>query len=99
MHNVRAILLWSIFIRYYAVIMIIRKTKLNSVASVREQLYRPSDRHLPAKLVATFADRGCHVVSVTDPPAFETGTATFSFKWLLSFSFEAKWTPFKTHYF
>jgi hypothetical protein len=31
------------------------------------ELYRPSDRHLSAKLVPTFADRGCHVVSVTDP--------------------------------
>jgi hypothetical protein len=29
--------------------------------------YRPSDRRLLAKLVPTFADRGCHVVSVTDP--------------------------------
>jgi hypothetical protein len=29
-------------------------------------LYRPSDHRLPAKLVPTFADRGCHVVSVTD---------------------------------
>jgi hypothetical protein len=29
--------------------------------------YRPSDRRLSAKLVPTFADRGCHVVSVTDP--------------------------------
>jgi hypothetical protein len=34
--------------------------------SVRE-LYRPSDHSLSAKLVPTFADRGCHVVSVTDP--------------------------------
>jgi hypothetical protein len=31
------------------------------------ELYRPSDRRLSAKLVPTFADRGCHVVSVTDP--------------------------------
>jgi hypothetical protein len=31
------------------------------------ELYRPSDRSLSAKLVATFADRRCHVVSVTDP--------------------------------
>jgi hypothetical protein len=31
------------------------------------ELYRPSDRRLPAKLVLIFADRGCHVVSVTDP--------------------------------
>jgi CBS-domain-containing membrane protein len=31
------------------------------------ELYQPSDRHLWAKLVPTFEDRGCHVVSVTDP--------------------------------
>jgi hypothetical protein len=32
-----------------------------------KELYRPSDRRLSAKLVPTFADRGCYVVSVTDP--------------------------------
>jgi hypothetical protein len=31
------------------------------------ELYRPSDRRLYAKLVPTFADRGCRVVSATDP--------------------------------
>jgi hypothetical protein len=31
------------------------------------ELYQPNDRRLSAKLVPTFADRGCHVVSVTDP--------------------------------
>jgi hypothetical protein len=31
------------------------------------ELYRPSDRRLSAKWLPTFADRGCHVVSVTDP--------------------------------
>jgi hypothetical protein len=31
------------------------------------ELYRQSDRSLSAKLVPTFEDRGCHVVSVTDP--------------------------------
>jgi hypothetical protein len=31
------------------------------------ELYRPSDRRLFAKLVPTFADRRCHVVSVTHP--------------------------------
>jgi hypothetical protein len=31
------------------------------------ELYRPSDRCLPMKLVPTFADRGCSVISVTDP--------------------------------
>jgi hypothetical protein len=29
--------------------------------------YRPSNRRLSAKLVPIFADRGCHLVSVTDP--------------------------------
>jgi hypothetical protein len=31
------------------------------------ELYRQTDYHLSAKLVPNFADRGCHVVSVTDP--------------------------------
>jgi hypothetical protein len=31
------------------------------------ELYRPSDLRLSAKLVPTLVDRGCHVVSVTDP--------------------------------
>jgi hypothetical protein len=31
------------------------------------ELYRPSDRRLSAKIVPTFADRGCNVVGVTDP--------------------------------
>jgi hypothetical protein len=31
------------------------------------ELYGPSDFHLSEKLVPTFADRGCHMVSVTDP--------------------------------
>jgi hypothetical protein len=44
------------------------KTKLRGLQSASE-LYRPSDRHLSAKLVPTFADRGSRVVSATDPPA------------------------------
>jgi hypothetical protein len=31
------------------------------------ELYRPSGRRLSAKLLPTFANRGCHMVSVTDP--------------------------------
>jgi hypothetical protein len=31
------------------------------------ELYRPSDSRLSAKRLSTFADKGCHVVSVTDP--------------------------------
>jgi hypothetical protein len=30
---------------------------------------------------------------------FQTGTATFSFKELLSCTHEVEWTPFQTHYF
>jgi hypothetical protein len=48
------------------------------------ELYRPSDRCMSAKLVPTFADRGCRVVSATDPQGsilvFQTGTATLSSK-------------------
>jgi hypothetical protein len=31
------------------------------------ELYRQSDRRFSAKWLPTFADKGCHVVSVTDP--------------------------------
>jgi hypothetical protein len=41
------------------------KTKLRGFR--RQELYRPSDRRLSAKLVPTFADKGCRVVSATDP--------------------------------
>jgi hypothetical protein len=41
----------------------IKKTLLLESAS---ELYRLSDRSSPAKLVPTFAHRGCHVVSVIE---------------------------------
>jgi hypothetical protein len=48
------------------------------------EFYRPSDRHLSVKLVSTFADRGCPLVSVTDPHCrildFLDEAATFSSK-------------------
>jgi hypothetical protein len=40
------------------------KTELRGLSA--SELYRPSDRRLSVKLVPTFADRGCHVVSVTN---------------------------------
>jgi hypothetical protein len=43
------------------------QTKLRGFYSTSE-LYRLSDRLLSAKLVPTFAGRGCRVVSATDPP-------------------------------
>jgi hypothetical protein len=42
----------------------VTKTPWSESAS---ELYRPSDRCLSAKRLPTFADRGCHVVNVTDP--------------------------------
>jgi hypothetical protein len=57
---------------------------LTKTFSSASELYQPSDRRLSAKLVPTFADRGCRVVSATEPPAinsvFLTGAAIFSFK-------------------
>jgi hypothetical protein len=60
------------------------------------ELYRPSDHRLSVKLVPTFEDKECHVISVTDPTA---GAATYPFKYLLNCTHEAEWTPFQTHYF
>jgi hypothetical protein len=40
--------------------------ELNSVACSPSELYLLSDRRLSAKLVPTFADRGCRVVSATN---------------------------------
>jgi hypothetical protein len=43
------------------------KTKQTPWPLSASELYRPSDRRLSTKLVPTFADRGCRVVSATDP--------------------------------
>jgi hypothetical protein len=47
---------------------------------------------LSAKLVPTFADRGIHVVSVTDPHCRVLGFVDRS-------RYEAEWTLFQTNYF
>jgi hypothetical protein len=51
---------FKIFIHFYYL-------KLTPWSESASKLYRPSDRRLSAKWLSTFADRGCHVVSVTDP--------------------------------
>jgi hypothetical protein len=43
-----------------------QKKKLRGF-SPQSELYPPSDRRLSAKLVPTLADRGCRVVSATNP--------------------------------
>jgi hypothetical protein len=44
-----------------------RRIKHWHILSKYVTLYRPSDRRVPAKLVPTLADRGCRVVSATNP--------------------------------
>jgi hypothetical protein len=44
-----------------------QKNKQTPWSESASELYRPSDRRLSAKCLPTFADKGCHVVSVTDP--------------------------------
>jgi hypothetical protein len=69
------------------------------MAWVRERTI-PNDRHLSTKLVPTFTDRGCHVVSVTDPYgrilSFLDRSCYFFFQVA---PHEAEWTPFQTHCF
>jgi hypothetical protein len=76
-----------------------KKTQCPESAS---ELYRPSDRRLSAKLLPTFADRGCHVVSVTDPYVSIVGfldrSRYFFFQAALIYTHEAKWAPFQTNY-
>jgi hypothetical protein len=48
----------------FSIFTVKKKTPWSESAS---ELYRPSDRRLSAKWLPTFAERGCHVVSVTDP--------------------------------
>jgi hypothetical protein len=49
-------------VKWFALLKL--KTPWSESAS---ELYRPSDRRLSAKRLPTCADRGCHMVSVTDP--------------------------------
>jgi hypothetical protein len=56
----------SVNISWFSHIMNISITTNNKLCSLSE-LYRPSYRCLSANLVPTFADRGCCVVSTTNP--------------------------------
>jgi hypothetical protein len=48
----------------FSLIHYLKKTLWSESAS---ELYRPSDRRLSAKSLPTFAYKGCHMVSVTNP--------------------------------
>jgi hypothetical protein len=53
---------------YLTFLSVKKKTKNKTPWSESEsELYWPSDRRLSEKRLPTFADRGCQVVSVTDP--------------------------------
>jgi CBS-domain-containing membrane protein len=49
------------------VILISTTIQMLGILTYSVALVRPSDGRLSEKLVPTFADRGCHVVIVTDP--------------------------------
>jgi hypothetical protein len=61
-----------------------KKKKKTPWPESANELYRPSDRRLSAKRLPTFVDKGCHVVSVTDPYGrvlgFLGGSRYFSIK-------------------
>jgi hypothetical protein len=44
-----------------------QKQKQTPLSESASELYRLSDRRLSVKRLPTFADKGCHVVSVTNP--------------------------------
>jgi hypothetical protein len=72
-----ALLFMPLVISHHLLNVFVQLAKKNGIQTNNKQqnpwsesaseLYRPSDRRLSAKLLPTFADRGCHVVSVTDP--------------------------------
>jgi hypothetical protein len=55
---------YSTLITYHPELVL--KTKLRGLSPLANYI-EPSDRRLSAKLVLTFAETGCYVVSVTDP--------------------------------
>jgi hypothetical protein len=69
-----------------------------TVALVHNEIYRPSDRRLSAKLLPTFADRACRMVSATDLHChildFLDRSRYFIFQVASELYSEADWTPF-----
>jgi hypothetical protein len=61
------------------------------------ELYRSSDRRLSSKSMPTFVNRGCHVVSVTDPYGSILGFLDpncYFFFQVAPQLYEAEWTRF-----
>jgi hypothetical protein len=55
------------FVGHNHVVLVIHLLQRTPWPESASELYRPSDRRLSPKLVRTFADKECYVVSVTDP--------------------------------
>jgi hypothetical protein len=78
-----------------------KQTKQTPWSESASELYRPSNRRFSAKWLPTSADKGCHVVSVTDPCSGILGfldRSRYFFIKLLSCTHEAECAPFQTHY-
>jgi hypothetical protein len=74
----------------------IELTKLAPWPESASELYRLSDRRLSAKLVPTFANLRCHLVSVKDPYGRILGFLDWSryfFQAAPQFTHEAEWAP------
>jgi hypothetical protein len=56
---------WNPYLRFVSAVDV--GTKPSPWPQSVNELYRPSDRRLSPKSARIFVDRGCHVVSVTDP--------------------------------
>jgi hypothetical protein len=78
------------------------KTKLHGLSLQANYTDRATAAHRQSDC-RLFADRGCHVVSMTDPYGrilgFLDRSRYFSIKYLLSCTHEAEWSPFQTHNF
>jgi hypothetical protein len=57
----------TLFCKQLIILELLKLYKQTPWFESASKLYRPRDSRLSAKLVPTFADIECHVVSVTDP--------------------------------
>jgi hypothetical protein len=82
--DLKNIRLWHLLVRNYRLLpfwrsCIILNLKLNSVVLVRERTIPTERPLLVEKSVTTFADRGCRVVSATDPRGSDYISSTYLF--------------------
>jgi hypothetical protein len=79
---------------------ITRNKKQTSWPESVSELYRPSDRRLSVKIVPTFADKGCLMVSVADPYGQILGFLDrnrYFFFQVAPQLYSRGWTSFGTH--